>query len=91
MKFSDRSIHAVAMVALVPVAARPPATGEHAGVEVALKAAGDAAWEEIGFDEVGHWEVDDGGHWEADDARGAGGKDHAPELDESYRIIDVDD
>ena len=62
---------------------RPPTAEERAKIEEVLRAEGFTAWEEIEFDDDGHWEVDD--------AVAADGREYDLKLDTEFRIVERDD
>jgi hypothetical protein len=74
----------VAVLSPVPALAdRAPTADELARLEEVLHAAGYRSWEEI--------EWDDDGHWEVDDAVDADGREWDLKLDADYAIIERDD
>jgi hypothetical protein len=61
------------------LADRAPTAEEQAAIEMALRAEGFTAWEEIEFDDEA---------WEVDDAVAADGTKYDLKLDRDYRILD---
>ena len=78
------SLAALGLVGLSSTARadRDPTPAELTQIEAALKSAGFTQWEDIDWDDDGHWEIDD--------AVAADGKKVDLKLDEKFAVIERD-